>query len=100
MSPFHFNRLFSEGAGRTFWKIVAYCQLELVGKMIQRAVRNGMRPDWENCAARCGFAHHGHMSGRVRKLLDITPTRWFKIAKQVAAAERSKKVLLAPAKAA
>lgn len=78
ISQFHFHRIFSKWAGKTFKHLLAEYQLAAA----QAEMLKGTK--LERVAERCGFAHQSHFTSRFKQLTGETPGRWLRKAKQAA----------------
>ena len=79
LSPFHFHRRFAELLGLTPKHYLLECQInqakvELLAKKKELA----------QIATDCGFAHQSHFTSRFKQATGLTPTRWRRLAGEVA----------------
>jgi AraC-like DNA-binding protein len=79
LSPFHFHRRFSELLGQTPKHFLLNCQIHHAkAALVER------KKPLAQIAADCGFAHQSHFTSRFKQATGLTPTRWRRLAGEMA----------------
>jgi AraC-like DNA-binding protein len=84
LSPFHFHRRFTELLGQTPKHFLLGCQIHQAKTMLVER-----KKALATIAADCGFAHQSHFTSRFKQATGLTPTRWRKLAADMAKPERA-----------
>jgi AraC family transcriptional regulator len=84
LSPFHFHRRFTEMLGQTPKQFLLACQIHMGESMLVEH-----RHPLSDVAAECGFAHQSHFTSRFKQATGLTPTRWRRMAQDMAKSEKS-----------
>jgi len=75
LSPFHFQRRFTELLGLTPKHFLLACQIRQAKRMLMER-----KIPLAEIAAKCGFAHQSHFTSRFKQATGLTPTRWRRFA--------------------
>ena len=84
LSPFHFHRRFTELLGITPKHFLLSCQIDQAKRMLVAGDR-----ELADIAKECGFAHQSHFTSRFKQATGLTPTRWRKLAAELAKNSRN-----------
>jgi AraC-like DNA-binding protein len=79
LSPFHFHRRFAELLGLTPKHYLLECQINQA-----KAELLAKKKELAQIATDCGFAHQSHFTSRFKQATGLTPTRWRRLAGDVA----------------
>ncbi len=79
LSPFHFHRRFTDLIGQTPKHFLLACQIQQTKQMLM-----SRQKELAQIATDCGFAHQSHFTSRFKQATGLTPTRWRRLASQIA----------------
>jgi AraC-like DNA-binding protein len=83
LSPFHFHRRFTELLGLTPKQYMLACQIHEAKSELLAGEKELVQ-----IAKDCGFAHQSHFTSRFKQATGLTPTRWRRLAADLAKAAR------------
>ncbi|MDB5319612.1 MAG: AraC family transcriptional regulator [Phycisphaerales bacterium] len=83
LSPFHFHRRFTDLLGQTPKHFLLACQIHRAKQLLVER-----KKELAEIAKECGFAHQSHFTSRFKQATGLTPTRWRRLAADLAKAAR------------
>jgi AraC-like DNA-binding protein len=81
LSPFHFHRRFTDLLGQTPKHFLLACQIHRSKELLVER-----KKELAEIAKECGFAHQSHFTSRFKQATGLTPTRWRRLAADLAKA--------------
>ena len=84
LSPFHFHRRFTDLLGQTPKHFLLACQIHRAKQLLVER-----KKELAEIAKECGFAHQSHFTSRFKQATGLTPTRWRRLAADLAKAGRN-----------
>jgi AraC-like DNA-binding protein len=79
LSPFHFHRRFTDLLGQTPKHFLLACQIHRAKELLVER-----KKELAEIAKECGFAHQSHFTSRFKQATGLTPTRWRRLAADLA----------------
>jgi AraC-like DNA-binding protein len=79
LSPFHFHRRFTDLVGQTPKHFLLACQIHKAKDLLVER-----KKELSEIAKECGFAHQSHFTSRFKQATGLTPTRWRRLAHDLA----------------
>ena len=79
LSPFHFHRRFTDLVGQTPKHFLLACQIHRAKDLLVER-----KKELAEIAKECGFAHQSHFTSRFKQATGLTPTRWRRLAHDLA----------------
>jgi AraC-like DNA-binding protein len=79
LSPFHFHRRFTDLLGQTPKHFLLACQIHRAKQLLVER-----KKELAEIAKECGFAHQSHFTSRFKQATGLTPTRWRRLAADLA----------------
>jgi len=83
LSPFHFHRRFTDLLGQTPKHFLLACQIHRAKELLVER-----KKELAEIAKECGFAHQSHFTSRFKQATGLTPTRWRRLAADLAKSGR------------